>query len=214
MSKFNWIKSKFGIIIFLCLFLCVSDLRCHNCSEYSWGYPANKFDSYSVNNIQLTPKGIQFDPSGQDISPLLIDHLTDEVEECLIKHFPNAKLSDHVYTYATCESKSIDIPIERSSFVVKITNDWVLSCDKSDQLLQTTADDIGCYQKGLIPTQECPCRYRAGIKCPNILITTPSMYLYKDVLIRFVTSCQNTWSVDELSECATPTTDPLSDGSE
>lgn len=170
----------------LCTAGCVAE-RCH---EYKWGYAENGFDSYDVATTQLTPKGTPFDPSGMKISGQLIDRLTDEVETCLGQ------------------------TIERSAFVVKVANDWTLNCDKTEQVLPILAGSAGCLAKGLTPTSECQCRWRAGIKCPNSIIVTPNFFLYKDALIRYVTGEPNPWAIDKLANCAAPTTTPLSDGSD
>lgn len=166
-----------------------------HCSELKWGYSPHTFDQYEANADQVTPEGTHFDPSGQNISGELIDRLTGEVEACLTK------------------SGKLDHPIDRGAFVVKVASDWQLNCDKTQQLLPVLAGSAGCVAKGLTPTEQCPCRWRAGIRCPNVLVVTPNFYLYKDVLIRFTLGVQNPWTPD-LATCASPSTTPLSDGSD
>ena len=184
------------------------------CMEYQWGYSFEEFDHYVFTPGFTTKEGIAYDPSEQNISPDLIDRLTNEVEDCLNSSFPNHTIPSDVATKSLCPTNTLPSSINRSSFVVKVANDWVLNCDKTQQVLPNPviAGGSGCIAKGQndIP---CPCRWRAGIKCPNQLVVTPSFYLYKDVLIRFITSCSNPWGSQEFSLCATPTTDPLSDGS-
>lgn len=162
------------------------------CDQYKWGYSHHEFEQYNIDVELKTPSGIVYDPSGQNISPQLIDRLTSEVESCL------------------------NVKIDRTSFKVKIANDWVLSCDKSQQLLPTPvfAGNAGCVAKGLVPDPNCPCRWRAGIRCPNVIVIPPNFYLYKDALIRFVKGIPNPWIDPVLSVCATPSTTPLSDGSD
>ena len=162
------------------------------CYSSQWGYSNGEFDRYIFIGSEKTQEGIIYDPSGQNISPQLIDRLTDEVEICLQQG------------------------IDRTSFQVKIAGDWVLNCDQTQQVLPDPVWEgwSGCYAKGQKPTAECPfCRWRAGIKCPGTLITTPSFYLYKDVLIRFITGNPDPWGDPILAKCATPSTLPLSDGS-
>jgi len=126
------------------------------------------------------------DPTGQAISPALVDRLTREVSECL------------------------KVSINTGSFVVKVPADWGLSCDKSQQVLSASAPESGCAAKGL--KNECACHWRAFVQCPNAIVTTPSLYLYKDALVRFVTGSQDPWSDPALAACVAPTTDPLSRG--
>jgi hypothetical protein len=125
--------------------------------------------------------------------------LTTEVETCLLS---NGYISQK---------------IDRQSFNVLIASDWFLSCDEPgwgvNQLLPVSAPEEGCEAKGMTPDPACPCDWRAGIECPNHIITTPSFYLYKDALIRFITSIEDPW-VGNLATCATPTTTQLSDGTE
>lgn len=177
-------KVKSIISLLGCSAICVIEFvptSCSICDPYRWGYLGAPFESYNVNLTHKTSSGIEYDPSGQNISPDLIDRLTMEVENC------------------------IPISIDRQSFSVKIVNDYVLSCDKTEQLLNTNAPNSGCYAKGEKPTEQCPCRWRSGIKCPNILVTTPSFLLYKDVLIRFILNNKDPWADTHLSVCATPT---------
>jgi hypothetical protein len=172
-------------LLMSCLVLVIG---CAPVREQMWAYnpPVHPYD---VHAMSVTPQGIHFDPSGQDISGALIDRLTDEVEMCL--------------------QKSID----RGSFVVKIPSNWSLSCDKTQQLL--TGDDApnsGCDAKGLPNKEGCPCSWRARMQWPNVVVTTPSFYLYKDALTRFVTRIQNPWADPWAVKCVTPSTSPLSTG--
>lgn len=177
-----------------------------SCSSQKWGYAGHEFDVYDVTHTSKTPKGISFDSSGMHISGELIDRLTDEVETCL-NGFAGT-LPEDVSRASGCPTTTLN-PIDRSRFVVKVASNWQLNCDRTEQVLPVLAGGAGCVAKGLVPTQSCPCRWRAGIKCPNVLIVTPSFFLYKDVLIRYITGCINPWASPALAECATPTTQPL-----
>lgn len=150
----------------------------------------NPVPAYLVAASQVSPSGIRFDDSDQHISGALLDRLVGEVETCL--------------------QKSID----RRSFVVKVPADWSLSCDGSQQILSSRAPDAGCIAKGEQPTPACPCRWRAVVQGPNVIVATPSLYLFKDALTRFVTGSQNPWADPALAKCAAPTTAPLSMGAQ
>jgi hypothetical protein len=152
-----------------------------------WGYLAK--DTYAVAPTQTTPAGVRYDSQGQAISGAVIDRLVGEVETCLAK------------------------TIDRSTFDVLIPKDWTLSCDHTQQVLPAEgAGSMGCVAKGLRPTAGCPCRWRAYIKWPHTIVTTPSMYLLKDALVRFIVDTDNPWTDPHLAQCATPSTDPLSTG--
>ncbi len=180
--------------------------QCTVCDEDRWGYGYGAFDRYDVHPTSVTAGGIGYDPSGLPIAPELIDRLTGEVEKCLASVEADAGVARACMQYAGT--------IDRKSFVVKIANDWVLSCDGSQQLLPVLAGSAGCIAKGLTPSEQCPCRWRAGIECPNQIITTPSFYLYKDALTRFVTGCADPWAYPSLATCVSPSTTPLSDGTD
>jgi hypothetical protein len=186
------------------------------CSEIQWGYSIHEFDHYDPRTDHTTPDGTEYDPVGQNISPQLIDRLTNEVEKCLQATFPDGKIPSNIANGSYCPRDTIDFPIDRKSFSVMIPNDWVLSCDNSQQLLPTPVESGpgGCFLKSENPTQQCPCRWRAGIRCPNTIICTPNFFLYKDALIRLTTGCSNPWATPEFAKCATPSTTPLSDGSD
>jgi hypothetical protein len=215
MKKLKIIFTIIAMGVFLILIICDTDcvFPSATCSEYMWGYDNGEFDHYSdIHADHFTMSGIAYDPSGQFISPELIDMITDETEKCLIKTFNSSVISAKIAEESYCERVDIKMPIDRKSFVIKIVNDWHLNCDKTQELLPVHADDSACLAKGELPNIDCPCCWRAGIKCPNILITTPAFYLYKDVLIRFTTGCANPWGSQELSKCATPSTASTSDG--
>lgn len=196
--------------------LSLSTISCDYCSEFRWGYSDGEFDHYTPNLTHTTHAGTQYDPGGQNISPELIDRLTDEAESCLHETFPDGKLPISVVGSSQCLTYSFAHPLDHTSFNVMIPNDWMLSCDSSQEVLPTPVEsgDAGCVAKGLDPNEKCPCRWRAGIRCPNTIIATPSMYLYKDALVRFITGCRNPWASPELHKCVSPSTTPLSDGSD
>lgn len=182
------------------------------CTEENWNYYTGEFDYIKVNPTKYTKDKISYDDGQLNINPDVIDRLTTEVETCLNKNFPNGLPTEVMYR-AICNTTIIPKKIDRSSFVVKIADNYVLSCDKSQQMLPNPvrAGGSGCVQKGLNPSETCPCRWRSGIQCPNKLITTPSMYIYKDVLIRFVTTCKDPWGNELMAQCAAPSTNPLDD---
>lgn len=187
----------------------VGFLACYGgdeCRRYTY---TNQFN-YEVDFNQTTPQGIAIDLSGQDVSPELIDRLTDEVEQCLAETFGNPPvLPPAVVQDAQCRDDTFSLPINRECFAVKIPNDWQISCDGTQQVLPISstayvAPDELCEAKGLTVTPECPCRWRAGLQDNYIIVSTPSLYVYKDPLIRMVTGCNNPWGHPALSQCASP----------
>jgi hypothetical protein len=155
---------------------------CNECHGEHWGYPiSGGTKQYEVHVSESSPAGIPIDG---DVDPVLLDKLTTYVEECLNQ------------------------PIDRRSFVVKIPTNWHKSCDGSQQVLDSEAPQSGCAAKGLEPNPECPCRWRALIQCPNVIVSTPNLYIYQDALIRFVTGSTNPWADERLAKCAQPIVQP------
>lgn len=149
------------------------------CNPLRWGYAVGHGKQYPLGSLRLTSAGIRHD--GGDGAT--IDRLTQEVGDCL------------------------KVSIDRSSFVVKVPADTGMSCDGKQQELSAIAPMSGCDAKGL--AGGCPCHWRALVQCPNVIVATPSLYLFKDALVRFVTGSTNPWADPVLAKCAAPTTDPL-----
>jgi hypothetical protein len=131
--------SIIGIVFLLAQVLLIADngmvtgCAAPMCSERMWAYTAGTFDAYIVNADHVTSTGILYDPSAMRISPALIDRLTDETEACLIK------------------AGIIVGRIDRHSFTIKVAGDWLLNCDKTQQVLPIHAPDVSCLAKGMIP---------------------------------------------------------------
>lgn len=142
----------------------------------------NQFE-YKTNFNQTTPDGVKTDLSGQGTELLgQIDTKIKETETCVKKLIP-------------------DFSINRQCLRVKIPNDWVLSCDGTEQLLPWNAPQELCNQKGFLPDPNCPCLWRAGYQKPDILVSTPNLHLFKDPLIRMFTNWNNPWE-GIISECS------------
>lgn len=154
-------------------------------AKYGYGHFAG---GITVQADSVSPGGIRYDSSGQAFYGPLLDRLTDEVAECML------------------------MSIDRSSFKVKVPADWAFSCDGTQQVLPIIASQGGCLAKGQTPTPDCPCRFRAVVQCPNVIVSTPSLYLYKDALVRWLTGSRNPWADKNLVKCVEPTTAPLSMG--
>jgi len=172
-----------------------------------WRY-ADQF-GYAVQPTLETPSGISVDPSGQAVDLAVVEGIVDDVESCLQKEFGDPpRIPDDVRAAANCYSSTFPAPYPRAQcLTIKIPNDWVLSCDKSQQVLPWEAPEAGCLAKGLTPTKVCPCRWRAGIQDNDTAVTTPNLYNLRDPLIRIITGCNSPWSHPRLAKCATPSTD-------
>lgn len=162
--------------------------------------------TYAVTPAFTTPSGIAVDPSGQDVKGETVDAQTAEVEACLAREFGTSPhLPNDVRRAADCLEETFALPIPRDCFEVKVPADWTLSCDGTQQVLPSRAPDALCLAKGLVPTDACPCRWRAGLEGGRVVVTTPSFHMFKDPLVRLATGCNNPWAHPKLAACAMPT---------
>ncbi len=137
-----------------------------------YGYYLDREPNYTI-NATVSPGGVHYDG---DVDVEQLDFLTSQLESCLER------------------------TIDRSSFIVKIPTDYTMSCDGTEEVLPfVSIVDRSC--KGKDATEECPCRYRAVIQEPNVLVVTPNLKLYRDVLTRFLTGSTNPWADPNLSGC-------------
>lgn len=61
------------------------------------------------------------------------------------------------------------------------------------ELSGVSAPAEGCTDKGLVPTEECPCQWRTLMQDGHVIITPPTIYLWN--LMTFWTGCQgNMWA--------------------
>ncbi|MEK9152729.1 MAG: hypothetical protein AAB692_05170 [Patescibacteria group bacterium] len=183
-----------------------------DCPTYAnWDYGFH----YQVHPGFKTPDGIQVDPTGQQISPRLVDRLTRETERCLEETFGNPpRIPDELLGPSDCiKGDSFPLPFRRDCFAVKVPDNWSWAdANPRQQVLADKAPAGGCIDKGQCKTTEgCDCHWRAGVQ-GRVVVTTPSFYIYKDALIRLMTGCGNPWAVPEFARCAAPTTAPDSMG--
>lgn len=182
-------------------------------------FPQLTQTTYVVNATSFTPSGIRYDPSGLPINPELIDRLTDEVENCLMKAYPTGDITamyqqpDGLACGMTTP-KHFTLPVNRGCLTVKIAADWHLStaefAGSKQQLLHDVASNTGDCGKG--ENGPGACFWRAGVQDKVTIVTTPSMFVYKDPLVRIITGCAYPWSSPTMAACMTPTTTALSDG--
>ena len=167
------------------------------CPNYNF---QNQFN-YETSFSQVTTSGIQVDFSEQNLSLNLVDVLTKETEDCLTKNFPDKTISQNAYLEADCLVHKLIIPFNRNCFKVKVPNNWIWSCDRTQQLLPYAAPQKLCDDKGFSYDSNCPCRWRAGIQNSDTIVTTPNFKLYKEQLLKLTTSCNNIWNDLKLAEC-------------
>lgn len=145
--------------------------------EQRFGYYLDESPSYAFQAGHTTPGGIAIDTtSNADPEALAIgvDVLSLEVEDCF------------------------RTPLDRTAFRVLVPADWLVSCE-GNEVLPFRVPDRMC--KGEQATDACPCRYRALLQEPDLVITTPNLALFKDALVRLLTGSVNPWADPRLVRC-------------
>lgn len=143
--------------------------------------------AYVVTPTLTTPEGVRVDPSGQELPPAYlakVDRITDEAFACLgLAHKP---------------------------ITLKVASDWFLNCDKTQQVLPPVAGACDPNKDGDCQKPCAGAHWRAFVQRDGAIVSTPSLYLYKDPLVRLLTGVQSIWTDPKLEPCATPTsTGPL-----
>lgn len=132
----------------------------------------------------VTPHGLSF--TGPASRAKELDRVTDKTLACL--RLPSVR-----------------------SFRVIVASNWTTSCDGKEQVLPMLAPSAGCLAKAPA-TGGCKCHWRAGVREPDVVITTPNLLLYPDALTRLQTGSANPWADSSLIPCLGPWTGPR-DGS-
>ncbi len=162
--------------------------------------------TYPFVQSDTTAEGVRVDTSGLSVDLDDLDRRIDAVESCLASTFGTpALIPPDVAASGQCDSDTFPLPLRRQDLEVKVAGDWVWSCDGTQQLIPVQGpDDSACLAKGLVPTPECPCYWRAGIEGNRTIVVTPDFHMMADPLVRQVTGCNDVWSTTALSKCAMP----------
>ncbi len=201
----TWILGMFFLILLLLLL--------QSCNKCPIIFPYADQTSYEINKeLQTTPNGIKVDASGIPIDLKIIDKIFDETEKCLRENFPKQKFDDEYRFKVGCALRGFELPIKRDCIKVKIADDCTLNHDGTQELLNSFAPETACDGKYIDagPSEEWPCKWRAGIQDYNVIVTCPSLYLIKDPLVRLVTGCVRIWDDPKMANCAKPSTKSLS----
>jgi hypothetical protein len=163
--------------------------------------------SFKITPTAHTPKGVRVDTSGQIVDLKSIDAQIDHIDTCLTAAFGSPPIiSKAIRDAAQCDASSFPMPIRREDLVVKIADNWMWSCDNTQQLIPSPPGfNASCEEKGLTPTPKCPCSWRAGIQANYAIVVTPNLHMLKDPIIRMITGCNRIW-IAPIATCAMPET--------
>ncbi len=181
-------------------------------------YPERNYQSvtyYDVNVDRYTPKGIGLDDPKNEAWKLDADEVdwqVDDLERCMNKGFAeNPVLSEESNPVVTFSGQTFQnctrsefyekIEIRRDCLTVKVPDDLYQSKCGDQMLFPCDVDPQACLDKGVTPTEECPCACRAIIQDDSCIITNPAMSVFRGELARMVTGCNNSWIVEQLKGC-------------
>ena len=193
---------------------CVAGCTYHRCSTPARFYIQDEVHAadFPFHLSGVTPKNIAVDVGGQPINPRRIDRIVDEVETCAAALAPGGVLPAEVVSQGSCREERITLPFPRSCMAIKVINNAFISetqfAGSKHQMIPGWVA-MGCTEKGM-PSG--PCYRRSGIINGDTIVTTPSMYLLKDSLVKLYMHCETPWLSPALAKCMTPTTGPLDDG--
>lgn len=84
---------------------------------------------------------------------------------------------------------------------IKITSEWVWSCDGEQQLLLRDAPQSACNAKRFEQDDECSCRYRGGIQDYGIAVFPPQLSVLEMVVTQYISNCHQVYSDPQLAAC-------------
>lgn len=191
-----WFLTAKTLVISFLLGSCSSN-PCDNPTKY------DKFN-YKINVTRYTSSGIGVD-GPKDLNLDLVDAIVDETERCLLQHFPNKKMKYWDAVRNHCASVELNIPLERAGLTLKVPNDYIHSKIDGQELLNVSAPPEVCSAKGICMESDCEdCKWRAGVQDGCVAVTTPSLYMLKDPLVKIMTRCLYIWGQKEFAVCASP----------
>lgn len=167
----------------------------HCYQEYGFG----QFTSYEVNVNAYTPLGIGVDDPKHELDPEQIDQTVKNVVAC-VANIADSGFTDEEFTKGECYIKIIDAEIKHC-LVVKVPPDWSTSKCSGEQVFPCATGDFRCAEKGLSPSETCPCMCRGIIQDGDVVLITPNLRLLPGTLTTLFTGCLSPW-VGRLAECS------------
>ncbi|MEK7508689.1 MAG: hypothetical protein AAB568_02440 [Patescibacteria group bacterium] len=214
-----WTINTILAILWICVLgaqttACDRDNCYHNYFPDYSEYP----DSYHDVNVDAkTPSGIQVDTGGFAVDLAELDRRVAKIEECVLSVMRNEYAKDlDIDTQMAwgCWTDNFNDrqKLKRDCLIIKLVPPIAYSEDGQWQLLDATAPQVLCKQKGLSPDAKNPCRYRVLTVDENILVTPPpdqgpgaeptsppAPYLWE--LVSIMTGCTQIWN-NAFAKCA------------
>lgn len=165
--------------------------NCPSGEESCYNNSFQNISNYLVNPNYLTLSGIQVDTE-YNIDLSLLDTRIKNMENCLQEVAREiSPITQEQKQDWSCLKNTFNIePFKRECLIIKVVKPILSKC--SDwQFIDVLAPKELCEDKNVVPTEECPCRWRVAIQDENILIVPPKLYLWD--LGRIWSGCNNIW---------------------
>ena len=153
------------------------------------------YTNYSVHRTGISSLEYGLDDPKGELDRVRLDKIVEDVKDCVAAVLP---LTPQEQQEGEC--MGTPTPEIRSCLTVKDAPDWHWGCNNQEQLFGS-APIASCEAKGLTPTADCPCEFRAIIQDNCTVITTPNMKILAGQLTTLFTGCTNAWT-GRLLTCA------------
>jgi hypothetical protein len=164
-----------SILYISILILSISGISCGEDSCYTYNFI--NITAYEFKETAKTKLGITVSDYSGRLDLDLLDKKVLELENCL------------------------NMSIDYSCVSVLVPPDFYMSRCSGQELFPCDIDPQICIDKGLIPTEECPCACRGAIQNDFIIVTTPDTVTFKGELTRLITGINNPWLDSRLVVC-------------
>ena len=150
---------------------------CGCAGEYCYYYNFTDITNYSFEETGRTLLGISVSDYSGELDLDLVDRKVLELENCL------------------------DMSIDYNCVKALVPPDTYISPCSGRELFPCNINPQLCIDKGITPTEECPCACRGAIQDNLIIVTVPSLITFKGELTRLITGINNPWTHEETKNC-------------
>lgn len=166
---------------------------CNHAGEYTW------FTDHAPHFVREFEQSPRYVVDGMTYAGIDAEELRTAVDE-------TTACVDRVARPYTPDSycHKQDEPPCRECISVLVSDQWSMSCDGREQLLDMEAPQASCGLKGFEPDPNCPCKYRGGTMRydnRNLIVVTPNLRQLRYEIVRYWSGCWNAAYDARLAAC-------------
>jgi hypothetical protein len=189
------VKTMKRLVIIAGATICCSCFPCYDIMELN-------YTSYPIHATERSALGFGIDDPLHELNRANLDAIVSTTRACVESLLP---LTAEEISQGECVGTPD--PEIRPCLTIKTAPDWHLDCTGKEQVFGN-APNASCEAKGLTPTTQCPCEFRAIIQDYCAVITTPNMKILSGQLVTLFTGCNNGW-VGRMAECSQLSTESI-----